>query len=362
VLSAPFIAQVRAFVRELTGSGERFAVVLLAGVAGGVVVAIAAVLIRIRDRRQLRYGSLAAALTIGAGYATLMSTGNPEVDAVERFHFIEYGIIAALFYRAWRPLGDGSLFAMPLLAGVIVGALEEWFQWFIPVRVGEFRDVLLNTVAIACGLLFSVALNPPARVTLALMPASWRQAGRLAAVGLVICAGFVHSAHLGYEIRDRDAGVFRSRYSAEELPAIGAARAAQWAVAPPLTWSRLSREDQYFSEGLAHVERRNEAWGDGAIQAARHENLILEKYYAPVIDTPSYTSATGHRWSPSQRADADSRTGPGFMIYDSDALPYPVVTWSKWIYWTVVALSALVVLIATGGSRSRGGRHEPSRT
>ena len=57
--------------------------------------------------------------------------------------------------------------------------------------------------------------------------------------------------------------------------------------------------------------------------ASRHENLILEKYYAPVLDTPSYVSAQGHRWPASQRADAEARIGPGFMIYVSDAQDYP---------------------------------------
>jgi beta-lactamase superfamily II metal-dependent hydrolase len=353
VLSAPFIGQLRAFVREATGTGERFAAVLLAGVGGVVIVALAAALARIRERRPLRYVSLGAALAIGVGYATLMSTGNPEVDAVERFHFVEYGILAALFYRVWRPLGDGALLVMPVLAGIVVGALEEWFQWFIPARVGEIRDVLLNSVAMTCGLLFSLGVDPPAIVTLRLTPVSREQAGRLAAVAILVCAGFVHSAHVGYEIRDQEAGVFRSRYSADELNEIGRARAVQWKAAPPITWSRLSREDQYLSEGLAHVQRRNEAWGDGEIQAARHENLILEKYYAPVIDTPSYTSPTGHRWPASQRADANSRTGPGFMIYDSDALPYPVVTWPKRLFWTVVGTLTLMVLLSTRRARAR---------
>ncbi len=82
--------------------------------------------------------------------------------------------------------------------------------------------------------------------------------------------------------------------------------------------------------------------------AARHENLILEKYYAPVLDTPSYVSATGHRWPPSQRADAESRVGPGFMIYDSDALDYPVVTWPKWTYWIGRARAVLLVVLRAG--------------
>jgi hypothetical protein len=106
----------------------------------------------------------------------------------------------------------------------------------------------------------------------------------------------------------------------------------------------LSREDQYFTEGAAHVQRRNETWSGGNTMAARHENMILEQYYAPVLDTPSYLSATGLRWPAAQRADAESRVGPGFMIYDSDALDYPVVTWSKWSYWSVVAVLVLLIL------------------
>lgn len=352
VLSAPFIGQLRNALRDATG--ERFAAVLLGAVGAALTLAVGGALLRVRDRRPLRYAALLAAMALGVSYATVTSTGNPEVDAVERFHFIEYGLIAALLYRAWRPRDDGSPLVMPLVAGVIVGACEEWFQWFIPARVGEIRDVLLNSAAIACGLIFSLGLDPPARVTLRLLEPSRREAGRLAIVAVLTCAGFVHSAHLGHEIRDGEAGVFRSRYSESRLAEVGRERAARWRTSPPLTWSRLSREDQYFSEGIAHVQRRNEAWGDGEVQAARHENLILERYYAPVLDTPSYTSAAGHRWSAAQRLDAESRTGPGFMIYVSDALPYPVATWPKWLYWTIVLMLSAVVLW-TSESRGRAG-------
>ena len=51
-----------------------------------------------------------------------------------------------------------------------------------------------------------------------------------------------------------------------------------------------------MSEGLLHVQERNRRWEAGDIRAAWSENLILEKYYAPVLDTPSYISRTGHRW------------------------------------------------------------------
>jgi hypothetical protein len=92
------------------------------------------------------------------------------------------------------------------------------------------------------------------------------------------------------------------------------------------------------------VQRRNELWQEANVMGSRHENLILEKYYAPVLDAPSYTSATGHRWSPEQRAQAEASVGPGFMIFDSDALPYPIVIWPRWLFWSVIVAAMLIVL------------------
>ena len=344
VLSAPFIGQLRTIIRDI--AGVRFAPFMAVVVGGLVTFAISVAMARIKDRRILRYAGLAAALLIGVGYALFTRTGNAEVDAVERFHFVEYGVVTFLFYRAWRGTGDLAVLILPVLAGIIVGTCEEWLQWFIPVRVGEARDVLLNLVAIACGLLFSLGLDPPSPFVLTLSPASRRRVLRLGAATLVVFAAFVHVVHLGYEVKDAEAGVFQSRYTAGELVALSAERARAWAENPPLTWSRLSREDQYFSEGLAHVQHRNETWAGGNIMASRHENLILEKYYAPVLDTPSYVSAVGHRWPAEQRADAEARIGPGFMIYVSDALPSPMFIWPKWLFWVVVALLVVVMLRA----------------
>lgn len=98
-----------------------------------------------------------------------------------------------------------------------------------------------------------------------------------------------------------------------------------------------------MTEGLAHVQRRNQMWESGNVLASRHENLILERYYAPVLDSPSYVSPTGHRWTPAQRADAESR-GHGFMIYVSDALTYPVFIWPNWAFWLAIAAIAAFTL------------------
>jgi hypothetical protein len=374
VLSAPFIGQLRAALQDAFPGQYR--AIIATAVFGSIAAAMAFALFRIHlrspddsrasvgqvrnrrvfppsrkasaDRHSLgdggRYGCILAALTIGTIYARLSRTGDPAVDAVERFHFVEYGLIAFLFYRAWRHTNDGSLLILPVFAGVLVGTGEEWLQWFVPARVGEMHDVLLNLWALVCGLLFSLAVDPPDRLTLSLGRESWRRVRRFGAAVLIVFALFFHAVHLGYEVQDSEIGVFRSGYDAETLLALSRERAARWRDRPPLTWSRLSREDQYFSEGLVHVQARNRCWDEGKMGCAWRENLILERYFAPVIDTPSYVSATGLRWHPDQRADAEARgKADSTAVEDGDSIIY---AWPKAAFWLVVlAVSGGLVLL-----------------
>jgi VanZ family protein len=346
VIGAPFVSQVNVWLRDVAKGN--YTIVLGGVVFGAAAVAIASAVFRIREHRAQRYGWLAAAVIIAGAYAFATRTGVPDVDAAERFHFVEYGFIAMLYFKAWRPSADAAPLVLPIVAGFIVGTLEEWLQWFVPSRVGEMRDVMLNLIAVGCGVLFCLGLDPPPRLVGSLTASSRRHLALLASVAIVMFAVFVQSVHLGYDVVDKEAGVFRSRYHVQQLAEVSADRTERWRTNPPLTAPRLSQEDQYLSEGIAHVRRRNERWGEGNLLAARQENLILEKYYAPVLDTPSYVSATGHRWAADQRAEAEAkaRASPGFMIYLSDALPYPVFTWPRWAFWLVVAVSVAAVLRA----------------
>jgi len=220
VLSAPFIGYVRAWIR-LNFPGQFVRVVgALIAVLG--VTAIGLALARVRERRLVRYGAIAGALACAAGYSAVTATGRPEVDVVERFHFIEYGLITFLFYRAWRPLEDASIVILPVLAGLIVGTADEWLQWFIPNRVGELDDIFLNGIAIACGLVFSLGADPPAAFHRTLPLPSRRRIGRFAALFVVALGAFFHAVHLGHDIDDEEIGRFKSRYSKERLCAMAA--------------------------------------------------------------------------------------------------------------------------------------------
>ncbi len=351
VLSAPFIGYVRAWIRsQFPGQFVRIVGGLIA-VLGLAAIGIA--LARIRERRAIRYAAIAGALICAVLYSAASATGIPEVDVVQHFHFIEYGLITYLFYRAWRPLEDASIVILPALAGLIVGTADEWLQWFIPNRVGELNDIFLNGIAIACGLVFSLGADPPTAFRRTLRPGSHQRIGAFAAAFVLALALFFHAVHLGHDIGDEEIGVFKSRYSKERLSAMAAEKLEEWRIHPlPSVLRRVSREDQYMSEGVTHVQERNEQLAAGDVVAAWKENRILEKYYAPVLDTPSYVSRAGHRWSPGQRTDIMARLAvpqgsSSTASYVSAANPYPIYPWRPWRLWALALAAAALIVAAT---------------
>jgi hypothetical protein len=326
ILAAPFVGQLRGAIQAALPGQYR--TIILAIVAGAVGLAIAWAAVRIRERRLLRYGLIAAAVASAGLYTTATATGNADVDAVERFHFVEYGVLTVLFHRVWRQRHDPGALVLPLTAAFIVGTLDEGVQWFVPGRIGEMRDVWLNGVAILCGLVFGLGLDLPPRW-------SWRldRDGRsavIAGLGAMLVTGgvFFYTVHVGHEIRDPAIGVFRSRFSAGELREAARERAARWQVEPPVTLRRFSREDQYLAEGIWHVQRRNEMEGEGGVWATWKENLILEQYFAPVLDFPTYATPSGARWPQEQRDNA-AAAGSDARPFVSDAHPFPIHAWRR---------------------------------
>jgi hypothetical protein len=352
VVSAPFIGFVRSWIRaQFPGQFVRIIGGIIAVLGAG---AIGSAALRIREHRAVRYAAIVTAVVCAVWYSIAEATGNPDVDVVQRFHFVEYGLITYLFYRAWRPLADPAVLVLPVLAGLIVGTADEWLQWFIPNRVGEIADVFLNGAAIGCGLAFSLGVDPPAGFSSRFRRGSLPRLAHLGAAAVVALALFFHVVHLGYDIRDEDVGMFKSRYSRTRLEALAAEKQAEWRLHPlPLVLQRVSREDQYMTEGVTHVQARNERLAANDPVVAWKENLILERYYAPVLDTPSYVSRAGHRWSPEQRADALSRAHGLDARFVSAANPYPIYAWSPLWFWTCsLALAATLWIVCMRAERA----------
>ena len=342
VLSSPFVGEIRSAI--LATFPSQFVLIVSSAIGVSVAVALLLAVITIREHRMWRYAALVLAVGGAMLYAQLVATGNVLVDVVEHVHFVEYGLVAWLFYRACRVIDNGAAIIWPLLAGTLTGIADESLQAFIPERVGEAHDVLLNVVAVGCGLCFAASVSPPTRLDVPLR----RPVVRPIAYGLVSVliafAGFFHAVHLGHEVYEPDIGVFWSHYDAATLKTLADDRTARWSRDPPTQLRRLSHEDQYLSEAMWHVQERNRAWGAGDVFTAWRENLILERYFPPALDTSSFAAPLPPRWPAEQRDETAARVAGDPGIYVSRAAPYPIVTWPPWAFWSaVVAIVAAII-------------------
>jgi hypothetical protein len=284
---------------------------------------VVAAAVRIRHDRARRYAALVLAVCGAAAYFATFRTGIAEVDAVEAFHFVEYGALGILFHAAWRRHADARRLVFPLLAGLTVGLLDELLQWHLASRVGELHDVMINLAAVSFGLVAALALDPPPRSVTTLGAPGARQAMFAAAATLALLALFVAAVHVGYEIHDPEIGVFRSRYSAAALRRTGAARSVAWSRGLPAEPGRWAPEDFYLTEARWHVLERNDAVAVGDTVTAWRENRILEKFFAPLVELPAVSAE--YRWPADQRAlIADAAAGAHGRDYVSRANPLPI--------------------------------------
>lgn len=350
VVASPLVGDLRQAV--LTAFPRYYVMIIWAGTAAGAAALAALCLSRIRAHRALRYSALALALVVAAGAASVLRSGNANVDAVEAFHFVEYAAVTLCFYRAFRACPRWEAYGLAALAGILVGALDEWYQWFVPGRAGELHDVLFDAVAVGCGLLLCVALDPWDA------PRGPRRAGAAATLAwcaafvALVVSGFVAGVHMGYEIHDQDIGAFRSRFSASRLRELAGARAVAWGRAPLPAPGRFGREDQYLAEALWHVRRRNEALEAGRrgareqFAAAWGENLILEGYFEPVLEARDGAGHPAYRLPDEQRASLVPAVSAGTPAFSSDANPFPIYTWRPVVFWpaAIAAAGALVLL------------------
>lgn len=343
VATGPLIGGIRSWLRTtLTGD---YRLVINVAMALAVMLALAAALTRIRTARARRYTAIVSALAVAAAFAWLTASGNPDVDAVERFHFVEYAAVTWLFYRAWIHHRDVSTLLLPVLATFIAGIGDEAFQWFVPGRVGEWRDVGINLAAIASGLLFSVGVDPPGALGWHLRPASRRAVGLAITLGAVVVAGFLHLVHAGQVVRDVEVGNFTSRYDEATLLALARDRHERWRTdPPPMTLARYSREDQYRTEGVLRIRRRNACWATSSRSAWR-ENVILEKFYGPVLDTAAWDTPQASRWPPEQRSDLAKRLSKATPGGCDPEVPEPwLFLWPRAWLWIGAGIVAAIGL------------------
>jgi hypothetical protein len=334
VFGSPFIGELRGAIQDALPSQYR----LILGAIVAVVGATGAALRRIRERRLIRYACLCASVLFGVVYAWATATGVPDRDAVERFHLVEYGLLTLLYHRAWRASGDLGSLALPAVAVMLTGFADEWVQWFVPSRVGELHDVVINAAAIVCGLLFSVGVDqePPLRSRMGSVQR--RRLGLALASLVVVTTAFVHTVHLGFEIDDAVAGTFRSRWTQASLEQARDEHARSWNGVLPDYAPLLSRENQYLAEALWHLRRRNDATAANDWARAVLENRIVERFFTPALNYP------GLRWPSDQQADIEGRASalPPVRVSDADGVPVYLIDWRA-LWGVALAIAGAII-------------------
>ncbi len=126
--------------RLLVWVGTVLASTLLSGLLGFMVITLACLaLYRVRRPR------------IGISCATLLAAGMaiyliPRGE--ERFHLVLFGLLGYIGQLAFD-----TRKALVLCAALSIG--DELFQWFLPFRVGDLRDVVMNCAASMAGIVLA---------------------------------------------------------------------------------------------------------------------------------------------------------------------------------------------------------------
>ena len=351
---APFLGKVR---DALLDAFPRSFVAVLAASLGGVFLGLLGYGVwQIRSHRRLRYGALALVVALVALQTFVVNRGNPTVDIVEKVHFVQFGLLAFLLYRAQRRQRDPSLLIVPVLGALLGGTLEEAVQWWVQVRVGDINDVALNAYAGLCGLMVGLALLPPKSFSWFMSRRRWRQLGAFAALVVALVGAFYQAAHLGHEVHDPAIGTFRSWSTAEGLLELSADRALRWSKKQPDFKSPFGAEDRYATEAGWHVGHRNVSREEGRVLPAWRENQILEKYFDPFLDLPAAGTSAGHRLSPEELGRLKEALPPRFhqqglaqvdvsQDYVSPVLMRIDTSLSPAQLWLLVALAMALCLV-----------------
>ncbi len=283
---------------------------------------------RLKIRAFSNYIWLAAIASIYV-YFTLKLWRRPE----EAIHFLEYGLLGYLLFRALRHhIPDKTIYLAAFLIGGTVGIFDEVLQWIIPLRYWDFRDVGLNALSVGlCQIAIWKGIRPnlqSSRVkSRSIKIISWLLAANLVLLGICLSntprlvksyskllpyLSFLQKEEAMNEFKfkhkDPEIGVFFSRLTIEELAKTDKERAEELGFILN-EWREKKYNDflisfpgwahPFLHEMRVHVFRRDARFSlakktdqpkerERNLFIAYKENLILEKYFGNTLRKSPY--------------------------------------------------------------------------
>lgn len=335
-ITVPLARGIQAYVSEHWGRD-----MFMHGVIFTIIIMLCIALLMLRLKRRaattMNYLWLLGIAGVFVAY-TIQLRKNPE----EAVHFIQYGILAILVYRAsTHRIADNGIYFVAVLITVAIGITDEAIQWLTPRRHWGLGDIWLDTFAAALALLAlakglepGIVSGPPTRATAKILCRTALAVVLLLGVSLLntpqripwyvsklpgldfIVANSSVMAEYGYRYRDEETGVFRSRLSPDELKQTDRSRASAAAASldslPALGDYRefLRRytpfNDPFLHEARVHLNRRDyylqsaEKYKDRDINEfrrrmtiAHYENRIMEKYFPETLSQSGFLLPAG---------------------------------------------------------------------
>lgn len=140
VISASFMLQVRSFFVQIFGNEIVKAAVLVL-----FFLTIGFYTLYLAYRRIPLYRIGFSFFVFVLAYLLMLS----QAFSAEKFHVIEYGILGYLALKDlfWKGKQDFKNVIYALGVVILFGLLDEAFQWVLPYRVFEIKDIAINTIS-----------------------------------------------------------------------------------------------------------------------------------------------------------------------------------------------------------------------
>jgi len=362
-------------------------VLLAVGFAFGAVLYVLWFKLKVRSGPRVFWlAAVAATYTV----FTLKLWRRPE----EAIHFLEYGLLGVLLFRALRHhIKDRAIYIIVILTGAIVGLVDEAIQWVIPLRYWDLRDVGFNTLSCILSQVALLGGIRPEIPSTRVQARSARTASVLLAALLVLLGlsfsntpdrveaytsrlaflSFLRQEEPMYEPKfkhtDPKIGVvFFSRLTLEEIEAVDRERAeeygrilADWKEKPYADFLRtfpgyarpflyemrvhIFRRDAHFSRAFnaADLDRRKEHF-----LIAHKENRILEKYFGRTLARSPYC------WPEQRTRRVEEEVSGADAFYRSPVGAGLTLPFNETAMWGIIAASFAALFLANVWHTRRG--------
>ena len=146
-LTVPLARAIQAYISAHWGRNF-----FLYGVIAIIVLVLIASLLLLNRKRTATAMNQFWLISIATVFivSTIQLRSNPE----EAVHFVQYGVLSILVYRALtHRITDYGVYFVALLITITVGILDEALQWLTRERVWGLKDIRVKPTAAALGLL-----------------------------------------------------------------------------------------------------------------------------------------------------------------------------------------------------------------